>query len=46
MGSILSILIFIIIFFLYLHLIDQYKNSNDLELYEMDYTNLNELNET
>lgn len=46
MSSIFSLIIFVIIFFIYLHLIDQYKTSNDLELYEMDYTNNNDLNET
>jgi len=46
MGSLLSILIFIVIFFIYLHLIDQFKTSNDLELYEMDFSTPTELNET
>jgi hypothetical protein len=41
-----NILIFIIILFLYMHIIDQYKKSEDLEIYEMDYvcnTNLQEI---
>lgn len=33
----LSFLIFILIFFLYIHISDQYKKSEDLEIYEMDY---------
>ena len=34
----LSFFIFIIILFLYLHIQEQYKKSEDLEIYEMDYT--------
>ena len=34
----LSFFIFIVIFFLYLHIQEQYKKSEDLEVYEMDYT--------
>ncbi len=37
MDFIISIIIFIIIFVLYLHLVAQYKKSEDLEVYEMDY---------
>jgi hypothetical protein len=32
------ILIFILILFLYIHIQEQYKKSEDLEVYEMDYT--------
>ena len=46
MSTLISVLIFIIILFLYIHMIDQFKKSNDLELYEMDYTNNSDLNET
>ena len=38
-----NILIFIIILFLYIHIIDQYKKSEDLEIYEMDYVSNNDL---
>jgi hypothetical protein len=34
----LSFFIFIIILFLYVHIQEQYKKSEDLEIYEMDYT--------
>jgi len=34
----LSFLIFIVILFLYVHIQEQYKKSEDLEIYEMDYT--------
>jgi len=34
----LAFLIFVIILFLYVHIQDQYKKSEDLEVYEMDYT--------
>ena len=30
-------IIFVIIFFIYFHVINQYKTSEDLEIYEMDY---------
>lgn len=33
-----AFLIFIIILFLYIHIQEQYKKSEDLEIYEMDYT--------
>ena len=32
-----NILIFVLLCFLYIHIIDQYKKSEDLEIYEMDY---------
>jgi len=34
----LNILIFLIILFLYIHIVHQYKRSEDLEIYEMDYS--------
>ena len=46
MSLMISLTIFVIILFIYIHMIDQFKKSNDLELYEMDYTNNNDLNET
>jgi hypothetical protein len=39
MGTLTHILIFLIILFLYIHITNQYKKSEDLEIYEMDYTN-------
>ena len=39
MNYILTIFIFITILFLYIHIADQYKTSEDLEIYEMDYIN-------
>ena len=36
---IFSIFIFIIILFLYIHIIDQYKRNEDLDILEMDYQN-------
>ena len=38
-----TVLIFIIVFFLYVHIIAQYKKSEDLEIYEMDYVSNVEL---
>jgi hypothetical protein len=38
MELLVHILIFIIILFLYIHITQQYKYSEDLEIYEMDYT--------
>jgi hypothetical protein len=35
----ITILIFIIILFLYFHLVAQFKKSEDLEIYEMDFVN-------
>ena len=45
MNPFLHILVFIVILFLYLHITQQYKLGEDLEIYEMDYTNLAHLNE-
>jgi hypothetical protein len=45
MNSFLHILLFLIILFIYLHVSQQHKISEDLEIYEMDYTSLPHLNE-
>lgn len=45
MEFVISFIIFIIILFLYLHVVSQYKKSEDLEIYEMDYVNNRELQE-
>lgn len=37
MSFLTTFLIFMIILFLYIHINDQYKKSEDLEIYEMDY---------
>jgi hypothetical protein len=38
MNLLIAILIFIVILFLYIHIQEQYKKSEDLEVYEMDYS--------
>lgn len=43
MNFLITFLIFILILFLYIHINDQYKKSEDLEIYEMDYTSNMEL---
>ena len=45
MNSLISIFIFLLVVFLYLHITAQYKTSEDLEIYEMDYTTNKELQE-
>ena len=45
MNIYFHILIFLIILFMYIHLVQQYKRSEDLEIYEMDYTNNDNLQE-
>jgi hypothetical protein len=42
----ITILIFLSIIFLYIHMMAQYKKSEDLEIYEMDYTTNQNLQET
>ena len=42
-NTFITIIIFIIILFLYIHIVDQYKKSEDLEIYEMDYNNEKQL---
>ena len=39
MDTITTFCIFIIVLFLYIHVMSQFKKSEDLEIYEMDYTN-------
>ena len=41
----LNILLFLIILFLYIHIVHQYKRSEDLEIYEMDYASNDHLQE-
>jgi hypothetical protein len=41
----LNILLFLIILFLYIHIVYQYKRSEDLEIYEMDYSTKEHLQE-
>jgi len=41
----LNILLFLIILFLYIHIVHQYKRSEDLEIYEMDYSTNDNLQE-
>ena len=43
MNFFITFLIFMIILFLYVHINDQYKKSEDLEIYEMDYISNSEL---
>ena len=38
MNFYIHILIFILILFFYIHIVHQYKRSEDLEIYEMDYS--------
>jgi len=45
MRTFISILIFVLIVFLYLHIIHQFKKSEDLEIYELDYVNNGHLQE-
>lgn len=45
MHFFISILIFLFILFFYLHLQYQYKTSEDLEIYELDYTTNKDLQE-
>jgi hypothetical protein len=42
----ISLFIFIIVLFLYIHVNHQYKKSEDLEIYEFEYTDINTLQET
>jgi hypothetical protein len=39
MTFFINILLFLIVFFFYIHVTAQFKKSEDLEIYEMDYTN-------
>ena len=45
MNIYFHLLIFLLILFLYVHLVQQYKRSEDLEVYEMDFTDNQHLQE-
>jgi hypothetical protein len=45
MNFFVSFLVFLIILFLYIHIINQLKTSEDLEIYEMDYSTNSQLQE-
>ena len=40
-----NILLFVLVLFLYIHIVHQYKRSEDLEIYEADYTSNTQLQE-
>jgi len=46
MNAILHLLLFILILFIYIHVSEQYKTSNDMEIYEMDYIDCKQLQTT
>ena len=46
MTFFITFLIFLIVLFFYVHLMDQYKTSDDLEILEMDYENNYQLQKT
>ena len=46
MNFLITIVLFLIVLFFYIHLTEQYKKSEDMEIYEMDYTNNKQLQET
>ena len=43
MNSITTLCIFIVILFLYIHIANQFKKSDDLEIYETDFTSTKHL---
>jgi len=45
MNYLVGFLIFIVVLFTYIHITHQYKRSEDLEIYEMDYDNNSQLQE-
>ena len=45
MDTLITILIFVLVFFIYIHVIQHYKTSEDLEIYEMDYKDNKQLQE-
>lgn len=45
MSFFISAVIFIIVLFFYIHIVAQYKRSEDLEVYEMDYSKNDKLQE-
>lgn len=46
MNTLTTVIIFVVVLFLYIHMTAQFKKSEDLEIYEMDYTTNQQLNET
>ena len=46
MNFFITFLIFIIVLFLYVHIIDQYKKNEDLEIFELDFENNYQLQKT
>lgn len=46
MNTLTTVIIFVVVLFLYIHMTAQFKKSEDLEIYEMDYTSNQQLNET
>jgi len=46
MDFFITVLIFVIVLFFYIHITYQYKTSEDLEIYELDYKSNNQLQET
>jgi len=46
MDTLVNVVIFVIVLILYIHITAQFKKSEDLEIYEMDYVNNQQLNET
>lgn len=44
-NPILSVFIFVIVVFLYIHVVAQWKKSEDLEIYETDYTDTKQFQE-
>jgi hypothetical protein len=45
MDTLNTFIIFVVVLFVYVHLTAQFKKSEDLEIYEMDYTTSQQLNE-
>lgn len=45
MNTFTTVILFVILFFVYIHVVHQYKKSNDLEVYEFDYTGNQKLQE-
>lgn len=45
MDTLVAFVIFIVVLFVYIHLTAQFKKSEDLEIYEMDYKTSQQLNE-
>jgi len=43
MNELYYIIYFLVLLFFYIHVVDQYKTSEDLEIYEMDYSSNQEL---